>query len=300
MSRVVRAIMGSLTLKVFAVCFIAVHMPLIGLMAYLALGQPSEPMATLLIALVATLVGCAFSYAAVYRFVSPIDRLIQAVDRYQKEGKEPDLELKGSDGLTRLASKLISLIRAQELRLKTLKRQANSDPLTGLGNRRWLQNAVSLEINRASRSEQWVWVIAFDLDHFKRINDTYGHAAGDEVLMYVAEIAQRQLRPYDLIARIGGEEFCVITADHSPTFGFVAAERIRAALEAHTPIVDGQPISVTASFGVHKGNPHQESFAEMLKKADAGLYGAKAKGRNLVVGSHDTTAGRETLLREDT
>ncbi|MET0439413.1 MAG: GGDEF domain-containing protein [Devosia sp.] len=300
MSGMVRAIKGSLTLKVFAVCFIAVHLPLIGLLFYLGLGHPSDPIATLLVALLSTVLGCALSYMAVHRFVSPIDRLIQAVDRYQSEGKEPDLELKGSDGISRLAHKLVSLIRAQELRLKTLKRQANSDALTGLGNRRWLQNAVSLELNRATRSDQWVWVIAFDLDHFKQVNDTHGHAAGDEVLMLVAEIAQSQLRPYDLIARIGGEEFCVVSADSSPSFGFIAAERIRAALEAHKPSLGGHPTTITASFGVHKGDPHKEGFAEMLRLADAGLYGAKAKGRNLVVGSNDTSAASETFLKERT
>ncbi|MDB5613238.1 MAG: hypothetical protein JWQ22_891 [Devosia sp.] len=224
-----------------------------------------------------------------YYFVSPIDRLVKAMDRYQDEGVEPFVEVKGSDAVRRLSEKVLALVRAQELTLKTLKRQANSDPLTGLGNRRWLQNAVSVEINRAARRGQWVWVIAFDLDHFKLINDKHGHAAGDEVLMIVAEATQRQLRPYDLIARIGGEEFCVVTVDSSPTFGFTAAERIRVALEAWNLRLQGTPTQITASFGVHKGDPSVESFADMLRKADNGLYDAKAKGRNLVVESNQTS-----------
>lgn len=283
MRGVVDAVRGSLVAKVFIVCFLAIHLPLIALLLYLGLGRPADPLPILVVALVATLLGAAFSYLAVFQLVSPIDRLVNAVDRYQQEGIEPFVEVKGTDGVKRLADRVLGLVRAQEKSLSTLKRQANSDPLTGLGNRRWLQNAVSIEINRAVRREQWVWVIAFDLDHFKAINDRFGHAAGDEVLMVVAEVTQRQLRPYDLIARLGGEEFCVVITDSSPDFGMRAAERIRAAVEAWQPRLAGETITITASFGVHRGDPAVQSFADMLRAADESLYRAKAQGRNQVV-----------------
>lgn len=287
MQKILEAIKQSLVLKVFLVCFVAVHLPLIALLLYLGLGRPSDPLPILAVALMATLLGCALSFSAIHQFVSPIDRLVRAMDRYQREGVEPVVEVRGSDGVRRLADKLLSLVRAQEHNLRTLQRQANSDPLTGLGNRRWLQNAASVELNRALRNDQWVWVIAFDLDHFKRINDTYGHAAGDEVLMTVAEVTHRQLRPYDLVARVGGEEFCVIATDDAPELGMTIAERIRAALESCNPVLGGRPVSITASFGVHRGDPKSESFADMMAQADAGLYGAKARGRNHVTRSTD-------------
>lgn len=278
-------IKGSLVAKVFAVSFLAIHVPLISLSLYLGFGRPSDPLSILIVALIATLFGSALSYLAIFQMVSPIDRLVSAVDRYRQEGTEPFVEVRGTDSVRRLADTVLSLVRTQEQSLSTLRRQANNDPLTGLGNRRWLQNAVPMEINRAARHNQWVWVIAFDLDHFKEINDRFGHAAGDEVLMLIAEITQRQLRPYDLIARIGGEEFCIVSADTSDDFGPKAAERIRSAIEAWKPSFGDGSTSVTASFGVFRGNPAVHSFAEMLRAADDALYSAKARGRNQVVRS---------------
>ena len=289
MSHAIEAIRGSLVAKVFGICFVAIHLPLLALMLYLGLGRPSDPLPIIGVAVIATVLGSALASYAVYQFVSPIDRLAKAVERYHLEGIEPDLDLRGADGVRRLSDRVLALIQAQELTFRSLKRQANSDPLTGLGNRRWLQNAVAVEISRAARLDLWIWVIVFDLDHFKAINDAHGHAAGDEVLMIVAEATQQQVRPYDLIARIGGEEFCVVMVETSPTFGLKAAERIRSAIEAWNPVLDGTRVTFTASFGVHRGDPKTESFSDMIHQADAQLYKAKARGRNRVVGGPDDT-----------
>lgn len=285
MGHVIESIKGSLVAKVFIICFAAIHLPLISLLLYIGLGRPSDPLPILIVTLLATLMGAALSYVAIHNLVRPIDRLVGAVDRYQKEGVEPFVEVRGTDGVRRLADKVLSLVRAQEESLSRLERQANSDSLTGLGNRRWLQNTVVNEIGRAARRQQSVWVIVFDLDHFKLINDRFGHAAGDEVLQTVAEIAQRQLRPNDLIARIGGEEFCVVIVDNTAETGRKAAERIRAALEDWIPEPGGAAITVTASFGVHRGDPSTETFAEMMCAADKRLYRAKSSGRNQVAES---------------
>ena len=279
---IIDRIKGSLVAKVFFVSFVAIHVPLISLSLYLGLGRPSDPLSILVVALLATLLGSALSYLAIFHMISPIDRLIAAVDRYQEKGTEPFVDVRGSDSVKRLADKVLSLVRSQEQSLSVLRRQANSDPLTGLGNRRWLQNAVSVEMSRAARRGHWVWVIVFDLDRFKEINDRFGHGAGDEVLMIVAEVTQRQLRPYDLIARIGGEEFCVVSTDASDDFGVKAAERIRKAIEAWKPSFQGVTTTITASFGVFRGDPASHSFNEMLHMADESLYSAKAGGRNQV------------------
>lgn len=285
MVRFLGAMKHSLVFKIFMVCFAAIHLPLIALLLYLGLGRPADPLPILVVALIATLLGAGMSFLAIFQMVSPIDRLVNAMDRYQKDGVEPFVEVGGSDGVKRLADKVLALARSQDKTLSLLKSQANSDSLTGLGNRRWLQNAVSVEINRAARRGQWVWVIVFDLDRFKSINDRYGHAAGDEVLMIVAEVTQRQLRPYDLIARIGGEEFCVVFADSSSSFGYKAAERIRAAIEEWKPVLGTHATTITASFGVYRGDPAVQTFAEMLREADSRLYQAKAAGRNQVAGT---------------
>ena len=293
MGNVVGAIRGSLVAKVFVICFLAIHLPLISLLLYIGLGSPSDPLAVLTVALGATLLGAVLSYLAVHNLVSPIDRLIDAVDRYQKEGIAPFVTVSGSDGVKRLADKVLDLVRMQENSLSALKREAESDCLTGLGNRRWLQNAVAVEINRAARQQEWVWVIVFDLDHFKRINDRFGHAAGDQVLITVAEVAQRQLRNGDLFSRIGGEEFCIVLTDTAADAGSKTAERIRAALEAWTPQPADAGITITASFGVHRGDPAAQPFADMLKAADKGMYRAKSRGRNRVV---ETNARSRTGL----
>lgn len=283
MAGIIDKLKGSLTAKVFVVNFLAIHVPLISLALYLGLGRPADPLSILVVALVATLFGSVLSYLTVFYMVSPIDRLVSAVDRYQEEGTEPFVDVRGTDGVKRLADKLLNLVRAQEQSLQTLRRQANSDPLTGLGNRRWLQNAVAGEMSRAARRNHWVWVIAFDLDRFKQINDQFGHAAGDEVLMIVAEVMQRQLRPYDLVARIGGEEFCVVSTDATDDFGLLAAERLREAIEKWQPTFNGQSTTITASFGVFRGDPAHHTFNEMLRFADENLYLAKTRGRNQVV-----------------
>ena len=285
MKRLWAALDRSLSLKVFLVCFAIIHLPLAGLLLYLGLGNPADPIPVLVVALLATLLGSLLAFGAVHYFLHPIELLVTAVDRYQEEGVEPYVQVRGSDAVGRLAETMLRLVRVQDATLISLKRQANTDPLTGLGNRRWLNNAVSSEIARAARNDLGVWVIVFDLDHFKAINDAFGHAAGDEVLMTVAETTQRQMRPYDLIARIGGEEFCVVATESGAAFGMIAAERIRLALELGKSDTQTGHLAVTASFGVYRGDPKSETFSEMMRRADELLYLAKAQGRNMVMGN---------------
>jgi len=272
---------NSLTWKVFSVCFGAVHIPLIGLCVYLALGQSVERIPVLITALVATLFASGLALLAIRRLVRPIDLIVRAVDQYRTDRVVTTIEVGGTDEIRRLAEGINALIVEQEVALDTYKRQANSDPLTGLGNRRWLNEAASVELYRARRIGQCVSVIVFDLDHFKQINDTFGHATGDQVLMGVAEIARRQLRPYDLLARIGGEEFCIVVSDADLGVAVSAAERIRVAIAAWKPTATGSE-SVSASFGIHHGDPKTETLKAMIAEADAQLYRAKEAGRNAV------------------
>jgi diguanylate cyclase (GGDEF)-like protein len=281
MAWLVSAWRNSLTWKVFGVCFGAVHVPLIGLCVYLAFGQPVERVPVLVIALVATLLASGLALMAIRRLVRPIDLIIRAVDDYRVERVVTTIDVGGTDEIRRLAEGINAMIIEQEVALDTYKRQANSDSLTGLGNRRWLNEAAAAELYRARRIGQNISVIVFDLDHFKQINDTFGHHAGDQVLMGVAEIARRQLRPYDLLARIGGEEFCIVVSDGDVGVAYAAAERIRQAIaDWSPPAVEGR--NVSASFGVHHGNPKGETLKAMIAAADTQLYAAKESGRNRV------------------
>nr|ASV46916.1 PleD family two-component system response regulator [uncultured bacterium] len=166
---------------------------------------------------------------------------------------------------------------------------AITDPLTALYTRGFFQQALRAELSRTIRYKSPLVLILIDLDHFKTINDTHGHAAGDALLKEVGQRIQRSLRTTDIAARYGGDEFAVILT-HTPQ-SFLVAERIRASV-ASTPIEigGGKTVQVTATIGVAScAGPGQESDT-LFERADAALYLAKGRGRNCVV-----DAGNETL-----
>lgn len=165
---------------------------------------------------------------------------------------------------------------AQELqRADELRRLAETDPLTGLLNRRALHETAAAACRALRDRGLPVAVIAFDLDGFKRLNDTHGHAAGDRALREMAEAARADIRAEDLIGRIGGDEFAIVLPRADAEGALRLAERLRRSLES-LPL----PYPVTASFGVAASTDPEESFVETLARADCALYVAKQGGRN--------------------
>ncbi|HSD21342.1 MAG TPA: GGDEF domain-containing protein [Anaeromyxobacter sp.] len=165
--------------------------------------------------------------------------------------------------------------------LEALAALARRDPLTGLANRRAFEEALAREVARAARDEAPLAVIALDVDHFKRVNDAYGHAAGDEVLAEVAARAAHALRAGDLLARVGGEEFAALLPGASLEAAAEAAERVRARIGA-APIVAGEArLAVTVSAGLAALAPGEEGAA-LLARADGRLYAAKRAGRDRI------------------
>ncbi len=168
-----------------------------------------------------------------------------------------------------------------------LAQQAMTDPLTLLGNRRYLVAQADMEMARARRSGVPLCLIAVDLDHFKRINDAYGHDVGDRVLEAFAQTARDQLRQGDVLCRMGGEEFVVLLPDTDHEQALAVAERLRRAIEA-TPVVVGEGaveqerLAYSASLGVTRVDPEEASLEAAIKRADEALYAAKADGRNRV------------------
>ncbi|WP_299315725.1 diguanylate cyclase [uncultured Halomonas sp.] len=168
-----------------------------------------------------------------------------------------------------------------------LEKQALTDPLTGLGNRRALEDQAAMEIARAERSGAPLSLIAVDLDHFKRINDTYGHDVGDVVLQAFAKLARQVLRDGDVLCRMGGEEFAVLLPDTHREQALQVAERLREAV-ATTPAQVGQAatedgtLAYTASLGVTLVYAGETTLKPAIKRADQGLYAAKETGRNRV------------------
>lgn len=178
----------------------------------------------------------------------------------------------------RILSLQDGLLRAQE----ELRFQATHDVLTGIWNRRAVLNLLQREIERASRTNGVTGVLMLDLDHFKHINDTYGHIAGDAVLRDVAQRITEVIRSYDFVGRHGGEEFLVVLPDCDRARAFQSAERIRSAIASRPIMADGRQIPVTASLGVAAADA-SETEADVFAKADAALYQAKGAGRNQCV-----------------
>ena len=163
-------------------------------------------------------------------------------------------------------------------------RAAMFDGLTGIHNRRWLDETLSRMVRRHQGERGKLSLSLIDIDHFKSFNDTYGHAAGDHVLTVVASTLSGNLRPTDLVARFGGEEFVIIFPDTDVELAQVAAERVREAISKEKlAMPDGTELpSVTISMGVSQLADGQ-SVPELLKVADMAMYRAKQAGRNRVM-----------------
>jgi diguanylate cyclase (GGDEF)-like protein len=162
-----------------------------------------------------------------------------------------------------------------------LKQMARRDPLTGLGNRLALDHALATEVARAQRFGAPFTLLVIDIDHFKKINDTLGHAAGDQVIRRLAEEIRHSLRPYDQGFRFGGEEFIVILSQTTLAKGLQIAERIREAAQAKR-LCEASGEAVTVSIGAAEYRCEEEDQQQLFERADAALYKAKREGRNQV------------------
>ncbi len=188
------------------------------------------------------------------------------------------------NNLTReLNAKNRELVRANEKILELTR----IDPLTGLSNRRFFSERIQEMISLAHRRSQPLSLIMTDIDHFKRVNDTWGHDAGDRVLKAYAALMKTRTRAEDLVARFGGEEFIIAMPLADVHEAFACAERIRCALAEQDILENGRP--VTASFGV-AGLFSGETGEKVIKRADTALYQAKESGRNRTVVAIDPSS----------
>jgi diguanylate cyclase (GGDEF)-like protein len=178
---------------------------------------------------------------------------------------------------------LLQDITERQRLMSELEELARTDPLISMFNRRHFFDLARKEIERSRRSGRPLSIALFDLDHFKQINDTHGHPAGDEVLQRVAERCQAALRIEDILARYGGEEFIVLLPETGIDQAEAVAERLRTAVEADPFLLNGENIRVTISLGVAGLPPGKyASIEELLSLADSALYCSKQSGRNRV------------------
>jgi len=186
-------------------------------------------------------------------------------------------------------STLLSLQTAMDIMHVTrLEKESFTDPLTGVYNRRYMEQRLQEEIAKARRYKFDLSLLLFDLDHFKLINDKHGHQAGDKVLVDMSTLVVHELRDTDILARYGGEEFLAIVPNTSPADANSLAERLRKRIEGHTffvgPVADeSEEIKLTVSIGVSSYGGSTTSQESLIHTADKNLYRAKDQGRNRVV-----------------
>ncbi len=270
--------------KMFAVCFVGTHLPLVAFIVYLLGAAPQREgmLVPVIVMLAATLAGTAVAFAGLRHLLQPIVLSRMALEMFAREGAGTRLPAEFRDEAGQLMREVDEAIRMREAREEVLRREAETDSLTGLRNRRAFEVRLERAVADARERGASLSVIVFDIDHFKAINDTYGHPVGDEVLRLLAEVVRAQLRPSDMLSRIGGEEFAIVVAAGLGVASEIA-ERLRGAVADKVRGLEGGE-HVTASFGVATLEADDDGVAPLVRRADAALYEAKRSGRNRVVG----------------
>jgi two-component system, cell cycle response regulator len=218
----------------------------------------------------------------------PLSQLQKGVDRFGKGDLSHRIHLMTQDELAALANAFNTMAQTLEQSQAELTRLATLDGLTGVYNRREFNRWLTLEIERSQRECHPVSLVMVDIDHFKKLNDTYGHQAGDEALRHVGRLLKREVRPGDHVARYGGEEFAIILPNASAADAFTVAERIRISIEAQViPLSLEQSLTFTASLGFATFCIDKDTEATFGQRADQALYYAKHSGRNRVASAEE-------------
>lgn len=177
-------------------------------------------------------------------------------------------------------------IEQQQVEMEKLSEDASMDYLTRVPNRRGLEQRLNEALALFKRHGRQFGLLMLDIDHFKALNDTYGHIAGDRLLRALAEALVREVRGSDFVARYGGEEFAILLPESSAQESYVVAEKLRSAVERLEVEHGGETIRVTASIGIAEVTAADIYLETVIARADAALYGAKTAGRNRVLSLH--------------
>lgn len=234
-------------------------------------------LATFAIAFIAAIIG----WAAIYRLLQPLRALRSHVEAIEFEDASIKvLDLKGNDEVGALGRAFHSLSVKRELAERRLKALTQTDSLTGLGNRRRFEKEIEIAIEQANAGQYAIAIGFLDIDHFKTINDTHGHAAGDAVLREFAKRLEDSLRSTDQSFRLAGDEFVILiervaSAEHAGRIAETILQSIRLPFEH-----DGLQIAVTTSIGVIAARPPIAEVGDLLQHADMALYKTKRAGRN--------------------
>jgi diguanylate cyclase (GGDEF)-like protein len=272
---------------------------------------------TLLIALGALLVVGLSAYLLGVTIVRPLNRLTRGANLVANGDLSVEIPVVsgGEIGyLTQIFNSMVGKLRADQDELadinnalmmtnKELEELSSTDGLTGLNNRRHMMDTLTNEVARAQRLEHHFSVLMIDIDYFKKYNDSYGHMAGDDLLVKVASVFKESLRSMDFAARYGGEEFLIMLPEHGADKAMEVAERIRANIASATSGDKDGRVAVTVSIGIAAYPDNGATPAALIASADAALYQGKERGRNTVVLSSVTNikqkAGRGKGKRKE-
>ena len=204
---------------------------------------------------------------------------------YVNDEPTREIQLRNGDRI-KIGDVILKFLSAGDLEaefLATMHQMAVTDGLTQAANKRQLNEAIANEIERSQRHGRPLSLIFFDIDHFKRVNDTHGHLAGDMVLKEIANGILRRIRRSEVFGRYGGEEFALLLPETDLEGALHLAEELRALVQSHPFVYEGRQIPVTISIGVVEWNPAIRTPDDFYREADALLYKAKRSGRNRVV-----------------
>lgn len=221
-----------------------------------------------------------------------VDRLVDGASRFAEGDRSHRIHVQVPPELNRVAEEFNRMAGRVHQSESVLADLAHRDALTRLLNRRAYDEALDEMLARGQRLDEWGALIVLDIDHFKTINDTYGHAAGDEVLQGIADVMVSEVRAVDKVFRIGGEEFAVLLAAADLAKATETAERLRKAIKSHRFRFRDTEIKVTVSVGVAAATDGVEA-AELTDAVDAALYRAKQTGRDRVVVSGQDNPSRQ-------
>ncbi|MDY0073072.1 MAG: diguanylate cyclase [Thauera sp.] len=225
-------------------------------------------------------------------FTAPLDLLINTMRSIASDQNyQHRIKTLRKDEFGELYQGFNAMLAEIRKRDDALNRLARTDALTGLANRREVLEKLEKMAIRSARKQEPMGLIMLDVDHFKRINDRYGHPAGDLVLRELADILRASARPYDLAGRFGGEEFILLCEHADLATSKLIAERLRLRTAAHTFVLeDGQSLQATISLGVHAAIADPGFTSKLIEAADQALYAAKSNGRNRTCTSTDLQA----------
>jgi len=272
--------------RLMLVCFLGTHLPLIALIAGIAATAgfaEADIQIALATTLAGTLVATALVLAIVHFALAPIDATRQALADFHADRTISRLPTGYDDEIGRLMACTQATIEGLGRNLAELDGLAHRDPLTGVGNRRWLVREAQARFTDMQATPSSL--VLLDLDHFKLVNDRYGHLIGDSVLAELAPVLTPELARGAVLARFGGEEFCILLPGVPLEVAAVLAERLRARIAGHR-FAGLQAGEITASFGVARVRREDPRLGESFALADLLVYRAKAEGRDRVVVEH--------------